>query len=216
MDAWNCFYVTQYWSEETFLLFLLLLDEDVFLEKSLEGYSFTRFPGEELSDEEVDCMVFYVLINYLVYFWLVHVLDADGGTGEEPEPDFTDMPHELVLGGLVIFILLWIVAVISFLHLLTALADGMTESPDVVLSDDVGERDLAGSDEIESEMYECIHDPFDSFDRLFLVAGYGLIVFEADLSFFFIVEDVGLVGPIEEIHEIFFIEGQGHLNYLFL
>ena len=111
--------------EEAFLLLLLLLDEDVFGEEGFEGYSFAGFPGEELFYECVDVLVFYVLVYYLVYFWLVHVFYSYGGAGEEPEPDLTDVPHELVLGRLVIFVLLGVVAVVSFLYLLASLADGM-------------------------------------------------------------------------------------------
>ena len=55
-------------------------------------------------------------------------------------------------------------------------------------------------------MYECIHDTFDGFDGLFFIVGSRFIIFKADLSFFFIVEYVGLVWSIEEIHEILFVE----------
>jgi hypothetical protein len=66
-------------------------------------------------------------------------------------------------------------------------------------------------------MDESVHDSFDGPYRLFL-AGLGrFIVLEADVTFFLIGKDVGLVGPLEKVHEILLVEGQTHCStYLIL
>ena len=60
-------------------------------------------------------------------------------------------------------------------------------------------------------MDEGIHNTFDGLDGLFAVVGTGFVVVEADVSFLFVGEDEGLVGPVEKIHQVLLVERQSHL-----
>ena len=55
-------------------------------------------------------------------------------------------------------------------------------------------------------MDEGVHNTLYGLDGLFLVVGTGFIAVKADVSFLFVGEDEGLVGPIEKIHEILLVE----------
>ena len=111
---------------------------------------------------------------------------------------------------------LGVVTIVSLLDLFAALAYGMPQPPFLLLLNHVGKGELAGGNEIESEVDEGVHNTLYGLDGLFVAVGTGFIVIEADFSFLFVGEDEGFVGPIEEIHQVLLVERQGHLLLLIM
>ena len=108
----------------------MLLDEEIISQKLLKRYSIFRDPSEQPLDHLIDSQLAHTAINNSVDLLLVVVFDFDFFVSEKPQPNLTDIPHQLLLWLLMEIGLLRIVDILAVTLLVISIADGMSQSPD--------------------------------------------------------------------------------------
>lgn len=151
------------------------------------------------------------MINYNFIDFLLSVEpDPDCSLGEESQPNPSDVPYQLTLGVLMVFVLCWVVEILSYLFLLGSIADDMPETPNAFLSDDVCKSDLRGNDQIHSQMNQSISDPIDSLYGFLGVFWTGFKVLQRDVALLFVGENSCFIGALEEIEQLLMVKRQVH------
>lgn len=189
-------------------------DEEIVLQKLLKTQSVRPIPGQQLQYEFSDLFIFNVIYYNFIDFLLPVVFNPDCSLGEKSQPDPSDVPYQLTLGVLMVFVLFWVVEVISYLFLLGSIADDMPEPPDSFLFDYVWKLNLRGNDQIHSQMNQSICDAVDSLYGLLGVVSTGFKVLQRNVALLFVRKNAGFIGTLEEIEQLLMVKRQVHQFFI--